>query len=188
MDGSNQLTVVGGGLTPHSARPKTALESLKDWALTFTGESERVPARIANLVPSALMEARGRLAPADDKTLAVEIAALLSWARTFGVPVDDAARVTAFYREGLERVPGDLLPVAMKRARAAHKYGMRLPLPAEIVATIEPEMVERRALVSKLFRAKLAPVEYECGKVDSRVVEINSGVKAHLTREKGEAS
>jgi hypothetical protein len=38
---------------------------------------------------------------------------------------------------------------------------MRLPLPAEIMATIEPEMTERRLLVSKLFRAKLADVEYE---------------------------
>jgi hypothetical protein len=135
-----------------------------------------------------LMEAKAQLAPASEKALAVEIAALMSWARTFGVPVEDPAGVVMFYREGLERVPGDLLPLAMKRARAAHRYGMRLPLPAEIAATVEPEMAKRRLLVSKLSRAKLAPVEYECGKVDSRVVEINSGVKAHLTREKGEAS
>jgi hypothetical protein len=158
---ATDLTVVNSGSLQPSEKPRTALESLRGWAATFTGDSERVPARIAKLVPSALMEARGRLAPANDKVLAVEIAALLSWARTFGVPVEDPAGVMAFYREGLERVPGDLLPVAMKRARMGHKYGMRLPLPAEIMATIEPEMTERRLLVSKLFRAKLADVEYE---------------------------
>ena len=128
------------------------------------------------------MEAKGRLAPASDKQLAVEIAALLSWARTFGVPVEDPAGVMMFYREGLERVPADLLPVAMKRARTLHKYGMRLPLPAEIMATIEPEMTERRLLVSKLFKAKLAAVDYDAAPDDRVVSMARDGVK-HLTRE-----
>jgi hypothetical protein len=108
-----------------------------------------------------LKAAEASLLPANPQILAIQMAELLTYARAFGVPAQDIENASRFYQEALAHLPSDLLVLAMRRVRATHRYGMRLPLPSEITGTVSAEMAQRHMLVRKLAAARLAPIEQE---------------------------
>lgn len=135
------------------------LQSLKDWALSLTSSEERIPAAKAAMVPLALSAARRQMTPATPEILAVEIRKLADWAKAFSVPASDLKTAAQAYSEALSHLPGDLLAEAFKSIRASHRWGMRLPLPVEIAATVSEAMDERRRLIAKLELASRCPSE-----------------------------
>lgn len=136
-----------------------ALKSLKAWALDLQTSEERIPALRAKIIPAALRAAKRMLFPADPKLFGVEVAKLEEWAAAFNMPEADWKSAAKFYRETLGRLPGDLLTEAFKSIRATHKWGMRLPLPSEIMAQVQDQLAERRTLITKLEMALRCPVE-----------------------------
>ncbi|MCR4282793.1 MAG: hypothetical protein NUV72_07175 [Bauldia sp.] len=83
---------------------------------------------------------------------------LLDFAVAFGIKLPDRDGLIAIYLEAV-RLPADLLREAVDRAVRSWKWGNRLPMPAELVGMVEPEMLERHhdlftltALAGKFYR------------------------------------
>jgi hypothetical protein len=79
--------------------------------------------------------------------------------RGFGVPVPDPTTVAGAYAVALADLPADLVEAAFTGALANHRYGMRPPLPAELLAAVQDEFHARRSLLAKLELMNRAPVE-----------------------------
>lgn len=135
------------------------LQSLKAWALGLTSAEEPIPLAKSAMVVVAISAAKRQLVPATAEILAVEIRKLADWAKAFNVPASDLKTAAEAYREALGFLPPDLLAEAFRTIRATHKWGMRLPLPSEILATVSDQMAERKLLVVKLELARLCPAE-----------------------------
>lgn len=93
------------------------------------------------------------LLPAGDAAYAKALTKLIEFAMAFGIPCGDPAAVQRIYREKLADLPEDLLTSAVVRVTDRWTWGQRLPMPAEIRATISPELSQRRVL---RVRAELA--------------------------------
>lgn len=159
---THELQAAPAGRIVTLSADAAALRSLKDWALTTLQTSEeRIPASHAKLIPAALRAAKRMLFPADPKLIGVEVAKLEEWAAAFNMPEADWKSATTFYRESLGHLPADLLTEAFKGIRATHKWGMRLPLPSEIMSQVSDQLAERRTLITKLEMALRCPVESE---------------------------
>lgn len=116
---------------------------------------------MADLIPEAMARLRLQLRPATEREMAVAIAGLLDFARAFNVPHDHAESAARIYAAALATMPYDLLRQAISGVIATHKWGMRLPLPAEISAQVSEEVSRRRSTLARLEMAKRAPVERE---------------------------
>ncbi len=68
------------------------------------------------------------------KLIAVELAKLIEWARAFGIPAPDVETVAKAYIHALSDRSEAEITAGFEKIKAVHKYGNRLPLPAEIVA------------------------------------------------------
>jgi hypothetical protein len=136
-----------------------ALKSLKDWALRLQSSEESIPRSVASQIPMAIRAAQRSILPADPKALAIEVAQLEEWAAAFNMPEADWKAATGFYRESLGHLPSDLLTEAFRAVRATHKWGMRLPLPSELLAAVSDRLDERKLLIAKLEIAKRCPAE-----------------------------
>lgn len=68
------------------------------------------------------------------KLIAVELAKLIEWARAFGIPAPDVETVAKAYIQALADRSEVEITAGFERIKSVHKYGNRLPLPAEIVA------------------------------------------------------
>lgn len=86
---------------------------------------------------------------------------MLDGLRALGVPVPDPKVAVGLYRDALAGLPADLVAAAFKRAVTQHKYGMRPPLPSELLEAIRPELDARVSLVAKLEAMSRAKVEDE---------------------------
>lgn len=84
---------------------------------------------------------------------------MLTTMRAFGVPVPDPKTAVAAYRSALAEFPADLVASAFERATNAHRFGMRLPLPSELVDAVRDELHERRRLVGRLTLMARAPID-----------------------------
>ncbi len=135
------------------------LQSLKDWALSLTSAEEPIPLAKAAMVAVALSAAKRQIQPTTPEILAVELRKLADWAKAFSVPASDLKTAAQAYSEALGHLPSDLIAEAFRSIKAVHKWGMRLPLPSEILATVQDRMAERRLLLAKLEIAKLCPTE-----------------------------
>lgn len=143
---------------PMSEAAKTLL-SLKGWALSLTSSEEQISAGRAKRLPLAIQAAHLQLMAASPEILAGEIRRLADFAKAFKVPTDDLKAATQAYQEALGHLPPDLLAEAFRSVRTTHKWGMRLPLPSEILAAVADRMAERRTLLSKLQMAQRCPIE-----------------------------
>ena len=147
------------GSTLPSKNDEIALRSLRGWVDRLQSSDERITPMVKAKLPAALRAADAYLQPCPVKQFMVEIDDLADWARAFNIPQLDIAAATKFYRESLGHLPADLLRVAFKNIKASHRYGMRLPLPAEIIAGISDDIHKRRQLRAKLELAMRCPVE-----------------------------
>lgn len=106
------------------------------------------------LIDTAITRFDIACSPASDKQFAVLAAQLVKFGRAFNIDVPDVSSVTAFYHDAFFAVPADLTTIAFTRARASWKWGNRLPLPADLLAQIAPELSERQSILSTLMTAK----------------------------------
>lgn len=134
-----------------------ALKSLEAWLPSVSG-GDTIPAERAAMLPAAKRALDRLSAKITAEQMAVEMDRMAEWAETFNLPPKDWGKAVDFYMEGLKHLPADLLGVAMERARSNHRLGMRLPLPHEIAAQVEPELSRRTMLKTKLFLAERCPV------------------------------
>lgn len=137
---------------------KSVLPSLEPW-LASVQPNDRLPAAKASLLPRARAEIRNLLEPPTTEQIAVEIGKLLEWGRGMGMSGKGLDAVAEAYLEDLKTIPADLLEGAIRAARAAHRYGNRLPLAAEIRAQVQEEMDRRHRLRMHLETASRCSVE-----------------------------
>ena len=143
---------------PPSERLIAGAKFWRDWALAYQ-PGARVTAEIQRQLPEAIRQAEASLAPSPAQQLAVQIARIDDFATAFHVPADEMKTAAAIYRATLGHLPPDLLETAVNRAIQAHRWGMRLPLPAEIAAHVADELAERRKTLGRLEIARRAPTE-----------------------------
>lgn len=137
-----------------------ALQSSVDWALQIAeAPTDQITLRQAALIPGATREITAWLQPASKEQMAIEMDGLRSWARAFKIPAPDLETVTATYQAALKHLPPDLLKQAFTTIKSRHKYGMRLPLPSEMAATVSPEYSRRVKIKMGLWRASRAQVD-----------------------------
>lgn len=133
-----------------SPSPSTAEKSwraLRELALTYrTGERLTIP-RLSMLGEArAHVEAINRAATPQE--LVAQLAILSEWARAFNIPHDAEAVVGGY--AGIAHLPPDLLAQAIKATTTTHKFGNRMPLPAEILQHVQENLDERRQAKLKL--------------------------------------
>lgn len=108
--------------------------------------SEPMP---TGITPQMLIDAstalQGLMVPPTPKEWAVAIETLKRLSENLRIEVKDWGWMTQAYREGLDGLPTDLLALAIRRTVAGWSNGFRMPLPAEIRATVAGDL-ERRAL------------------------------------------
>lgn len=102
-----------------------------------------VLAEAAAELPGAIAAARAALDPMPVRDLMVVMVQTL---RVWKLP-EDWSEVAAFYREALEDVPADLVPVALKHCRLTLKW---FPKPAELREPIQLELRRRRGVLQRL--------------------------------------
>ncbi len=157
-----------------------------------------IPAELAPLVGPALAQAKRTILPAGERIFAVEITRIWEWARTFGIEFGINGAAKAF--QPLADLPADLLTQAITRIMQTHKFGMRLPMLAEITATVSLELQERNNLIHRLGRlayavkrgdiakprkAKVKMTEAEQAAFDDAMAKLRAGqmdAKAQMTR------
>lgn len=93
------------------------------------------------------------LVPADARAFAVTIDRLFAFARVFGLGNPDTRAAVGFYRQALADVPPDLLAEAVRRIVGAWRWGHKLPLPADLRATIADELGRRKVERARLRMA-----------------------------------
>lgn len=139
----------------------TALQSCEEWALTLsrTPSSFPITQAQARLLPQAMRAVQASLLPAPAKQMTVEIARLVEWARAFSIPAPDVETAVTSYRAALRHLPSDLLAQAFETVKANHKWGMRLPLPADLATTAQGELSKRLRVKAGLIQASRQQVE-----------------------------
>ncbi len=100
-----------------------------------------------------IAELDGALVPAGDDTYARALGKLIEFATAFGIPCGDPAAVQRIYREKLANLPDDLLMAAVARVTDMWTWGQRLPMPAEIRATVSRDFTDRRVLRARASMA-----------------------------------
>lgn len=151
-------------LTAAPAMPaRLTRPSVEDWVLTEFQPMAPIPAAMASCLPAAIEAADSQLAPAPATAVMPLVKDLLAYARAFGIQVEAPAItvITRSYAEALSHLPADLLVEAFRRGRASHRWGNRLPLPAELAATVKDELSRRRLIALRLRTALRAPIETE---------------------------
>jgi hypothetical protein len=123
-------------------------------AESYQGLGELIPASEAPHVGPALAKVRAALRPASAEQLAVELARLFEWARTFGIEFSNHAAARQFQKLG--DLPADLLAAAIDRTIQEHAYGMRLPMIAEIRKRVDEDLKGRHRLAHRLSRLDYA--------------------------------
>lgn len=154
------VPLTGNSLSKNNAAP-TVSPSLRDLASTWQGPGEPIPAKAAREIATILPTLRASLAPAGLDALAVAAVRMLDGLRALGVPVPDPKVAVGLYRDALAGLPADLVLAAFKRTVTSHKYGMRPPLPSELLESIRAELDARVSLVAKLEAMSRAKVEDE---------------------------
>lgn len=140
-----------------------ALAWLGAWLDGWQSEN-RIPARCCDRIPMAIEAAERRLQPLTDQTaLAVLLDPLMEFADAFGLfgngSAEDIERrtetATRMYLDALSGLPADLVREAVESVREGHRWGGRLPLPADLVKSVEPEMQRRRMTLMRLRTAEM---------------------------------
>ena len=145
-----------------SETDKTALRSCGEWALALTeAPTDTITEAQSKTIPGAMRAVTAITIPASREQMAVEMETLRRWAKAFKVPTPDLEAATASYLTALKHLPPDLLHEAFETMMATHKYGMRLPLPAEIAATVREKFSRRVRIKMGLIKASRARVEIE---------------------------
>lgn len=93
---------------------------------------------------------RRALKPGGVEAFAPAMDRLLEFAGTFGVPDDKARSALGFYRDALAALPADLMALAVQRTVSGWTRFARLPLPAELTATVAEEFAKRKIEAGRL--------------------------------------
>lgn len=88
--------------------------------------------------------------PAGDKAWGGAIDKLLTYAVAFSIPMPDMDAAISIYREALADLPGDLLAEAVASVCRNNTWGNRMPMPGEIRAHIEADIVGRSEIRAKI--------------------------------------
>lgn len=136
-------------------RPTTGPQSSEDWGWLEEWQiQDQLPATFTeHKLTAAYQRIQQSLAPADEKAMAVALDQLFRFARTFGIPSQDATNATAFYRDALKEYPPDLLTKAVRSVCANWKWGNRMPLPADLKEAVSKEWLRRQLLAMRLRQA-----------------------------------
>ena len=177
-----ELETIGKHLP--SERPGGEMKYWKEWALAFQ-PGQRISATDQARILGAIRRVEHSLLPATTREIAIQIARLDDFATAFNVPSAEMATASAIYREALATLPPDLLEIAVSRVIATHRWGMRLPLPAEISSHVSEEAAERRKVLGRLQVALRANVEAPRGipTADERAAVDAMMAKWRATRE-----
>lgn len=142
---------------------RSTTPSVEDWILTTFQPSLPIPASIATALPAAIQAAEARLVPAPSEALVPLAKDLVAFATAFGIKLESASVtvVCRAYVDALSSLPEDLLAEAFRRAMAQHRWGNRLPLPAEIMGTVRDDLARRRLVLMRLRTASRARAESE---------------------------
>lgn len=162
---------------PTNATDSDALTFLKASLPSFQGSGERILADHKALIPAAIRAAKSQLWPAAPEQITLALKRLVDFADAFNIPSEKLKSAIGIYADALKHLPPDLIEHAVTAAMGAHKWGMRLPLPAELIAHVSGEMSERRSVLGKLeimdragveaLRDHAAPSPEEIAKVDA---------------------
>jgi hypothetical protein len=123
----------------------------------------QIPAGLPEILPRALAEAERATTPADKRAVAVALDKLWRFGETFGLwkrpaTKEAVADATRFYADVLAELPSDLVMKAVDEVCRTHKWGNRLPLPADLSATVSAEMSARK---QELIRLRLAKAKLD---------------------------
>jgi hypothetical protein len=142
--------------TPSNASANDVEQSLTRFVESWKWEEKPnnpLPPMTQALLPEAIIQAQAINQPSTAKQFAVSMERLLKFCQTFGLPASDLKASVEFYRASLSDLPPDLLDLAIDRTIRAHKY-RTLPLPADIRAQVNAEMIKRRAPLDRLRMAQ----------------------------------
>lgn len=96
------------------------------------------------------------LRPASSKEFMVAIDDLFKFARAFRLGNVDAESATGFFYEAVADVPIDILRVAVKSLIGNWRWGNRMPLPADLRASVPAEFGERKHALANVERSLLS--------------------------------
>lgn len=135
-----------------------ALQSLQALAKSYHSRDEGPLTTVtAAKIPAAIRAINRLLMPVSAEALAIEIARLFIWARTFNVPVPDAQSAAEEYSSGLKHLPIDLIQAGFRAIKATYHYGNRLPFPADIARHVSEAYYERcRTLLNLQSMSRMA--------------------------------
>ena len=138
-------------ITPQFSAPADLTAWLTGWAAVPFHERAKVPATMGAALTAEAAAAQASLAPADPKAFAVGLAKLAAFCRAFGMAFD-AEALSVIYRDSAGHLPSDLWLEAVTRVTRSWKY-QSPPKPADLIASVELEMKQRR---KRLHLAKTA--------------------------------
>lgn len=128
--------------------PTTAPQSCADLAWMRTWENnDPIPEEPEDKLAEVYSRLMYRLEPADEKAMAVALAKLQEFGRTFGIPADNVAGAVPYYRDALKHLPADFLMEAIAETCRTWKWGHKMPLPADVVANAPKEWLRRKLLM-----------------------------------------
>lgn len=157
---SRALTLANSNWAQLSETDKSALRSCGEWALTLVETpTETISEAQSKTIPGAMRAITAITIPASREQMAVEMETLRRWAKAFKIPTPDLEIATLSYSAALRHLPPDLLHEAFETMMATHKYGMRLPLPSEIAATVREKFSRRVRIKMGLVKASRARVD-----------------------------
>ena len=142
--------------------------------MAFQGTGERITEAQAKMLPDAIRACEHHMRPAGVEFLAVQLDRLFEFAAAFGINAD-RAKAAKFYAP-LADLPRDLLTKAIDRAVITKSDSYRLPMPAEIAATVRDDMDHRRAVLGGLRKMERAPVETRAKRTPEELAQVAAAV------------
>ena len=143
-DNKQNLVSISGGKT--GTQPSYAVPG---WLLGWQPKDAMPMGRAEFDREKARIMAVREMAPPE--AVAVALERLTSWLEAFGLMASDEHMPLAIdaYRQALERVPADLIGIAVDGVTTGLKYHRR-PLPNDIIGAVQPEIDRRNLAALKL--------------------------------------
>jgi hypothetical protein len=137
-----------GEITTHpnssvpTERPSLPLSAIELWR-----PMETIPETwtVAHLEQTLSRLERG-LRPCQPEELMIGIATLMRFGRTFNIAIPDSAGLVDEYRTKLAHLSADILDKAIGETTASWKWGNRMPMPADILASAQRHITRRMML------------------------------------------
>lgn len=125
-----------------TAKQSLLLSAIAEWKLPDPPPENWTPTMMEHAI--ALVDQA--LLPSNPKAVMVAIDKLLAFGRAFNLPTPEKSVVIESYRDQLSNLPADLLERAVTETIGNWRWGNRMPMPSDIRATVEGELLRRRVL------------------------------------------